>query len=36
MERWFAFRAAVAKAYAESDLAKAWPAGLKERIGAVR
>ena len=31
-----AFRAAVAKSYAESDLAKAWPKGLKEKIDAVR
>ncbi len=31
-----AFRSAVAKSYAESDLAKAWPQGLKERIESVR
>jgi hypothetical protein len=26
----------VAKSYAESDLAKAWPKGLKERIESVQ
>jgi tripartite ATP-independent transporter DctP family solute receptor len=31
-----AFRASVAKAYADADLAKVWPAGLKERIEAVK
>jgi TRAP-type C4-dicarboxylate transport system substrate-binding protein len=31
-----AFRSAVAKSYAESDLAKAWLQGLKERIESVR
>lgn len=31
-----AFRASVAKAYAAADLAKVWPAGLKERIEAVK
>jgi tripartite ATP-independent transporter DctP family solute receptor len=31
-----AFRSAVAKSYAESDLAKAWPKGLKERIESVQ
>jgi tripartite ATP-independent transporter DctP family solute receptor len=31
-----AFRAAVQKAYAGSDIAKAWPAGLLDRINATR
>jgi tripartite ATP-independent transporter DctP family solute receptor len=31
-----AFRSAVQKAYAGSDIAKAWPAGLLERINATR
>ena len=31
-----AFRSAVTKAYAESDVSKAWPKGLKERIEAVK
>ena len=31
-----AFRSAVAKAYAESDVSKTWPKGLKERIEAIK
>lgn len=31
-----AFRSAVARAYAESDVSKTWPKGLKERIEAIR
>ena len=31
-----AFRSAVARSYAESDISKAWPKGLKDRIEAVR